>query len=97
MTIDLQKEGSSNKLDLCLLSGSTGVDELGAVVDKGLDEAFLVEVSDSNTREGTVDLHSLDENGLRDHLESGYLLHDAVVGGLVANDGVVGLVLDFTF
>jgi len=67
------------------------------VVDKGLDEAFLLEVSDGDAGEGTVDLHALDEDGLRDHLEGGDLLHDAVVGGLVADDSVVGLVLYFTF
>ena len=66
-------------------------------MDEGLDEAFLLEVSDGDAGERAVDLHSLDENRLRDHLEGGDLLHDAVEGGLVANDGVVRLVLYFTF
>jgi hypothetical protein len=41
-------------------------------------------------------LHSVDEDRLGDQLEGGDLLEDLVVGGLVNNDGVVGLVLHLT-
>lgn len=64
------------------------------MVDDRLDEALLVEVLDRDAGEGSVDLHALDEDRLADHLEGRDLLHDAVKGRLVADDGVVGLVLD---
>lgn len=69
---------------------------LGAVVDDGLDKTLLLQVPDRNTGERTVDLHAVNEDRLRDELEGGNLLHDAVVCRLVADDGVVGLVLDLT-
>lgn len=64
------------------------------MVDERLDEALLLQVPDSDTGERAVDLHAVNENRLGDELEGGDLLHDAVIGGLVADDSVVGLVLD---
>jgi hypothetical protein len=64
------------------------------VVNHGLDEALTLEVLDGDTGERSVDLHAVNEDRLRDELEGGDLLHDAVESGLVADDGVVGLVLD---
>lgn len=63
-------------------------------MNHGLDEALTLEVLDGDTGERSVDLHAVDEDRLRDELEGGDLLHDAVESGLVADDGVVGLVLD---
>jgi hypothetical protein len=69
---------------------------LAGVVDDGLDKTLLLQVLDRDTGERAVDLHAVDENRLRDELEGGDLLHDAVERDLVADHGVVGLVLDLT-
>lgn len=66
------------------------------MVDDGLDEAVSLEVLDGDTGEGAVDLHSVDEDGLGDHLERGDLLEDSVEGDLVDDDSVVRLVLYFS-
>lgn len=63
-------------------------------MDKRLDETLLLQVPDRDTCERAVDLHAVNEDRLGDELEGGNLLHDAVVGRLVADDSVVGLVLD---
>jgi len=95
--------------------------ELGAVVNKALDEALVLEVADRDAGKRSVDLHPVDEDRLRDQLESGDLLDDLVesdlqaqtrgvvsylrvtsgradqeAAHLVADDGVVGLVLDLS-
>lgn len=63
------------------------------VVDNSLDKTLLLKESDGTSGEGTVDLHSVDEDGLRNKLVGGDLLEDSVVDGLVNDNGVVGLVL----
>ena len=75
-------------------AGEAARTHLSTVVDDGLDEALLLEVLDGDTGEGSVDLHPVDEDRLGDELEGGDLLHDTVESGTVADDGVVGLVLD---
>ena len=64
------------------------------MVHDPLDLALLLQVPDSNPRQGAVDLQPLDEDGLADEAEGGDLLQDTVVGGLVEDDGVLRLVLD---
>ncbi len=63
------------------------------VMNNLLDQTLSLEMPHSLSSERTVDLHSLDKDGLRDHLVSWYLLHDPVESWLVDDDGVVGLVL----
>ena len=70
------------------------VDQLAAVVHDPLDLTLLLQVPDSYPRQAPVDLQPLDEDALADEAEGRDLLDDAVVGGLVNGDGVVGLVLD---
>lgn len=62
-------------------------------MDNSLDKTLLLKESDGTSGEGTVDLHSVDEDGLRNKLVGGDLLEDSVVDGLVNDNGVVGLVL----
>ncbi len=77
--------------EISLLGGSTGVHELTVVVDDALDLAITLKVADGNTGERTTDLHTVDQGRLRDHLEGGHLLEDTVVGRLVKDEHVLGL------
>jgi hypothetical protein len=52
-------------------------------------------VLDGYAGKTSVDFHSVDQDGLGDHLVSGHLLEDLVVSGFIANDVVVGFVFDF--
>lgn len=61
-----------------LSSSRPGVDELSVVVDNSLDKTLLLKESDGTSSEGTVDLHSVDEDGLRNKLVGGDLLDDSV-------------------
>ena len=70
------------------------VDQLRAVVHNPLDLAIPLQVSDRYPRERAVDLHSVNERRLRDHLEGGDLLQDLVVGWLVEDDGILCLHAD---
>jgi len=65
-------------------------------VDDGLDLTILLQVTDGNTGQASVDFETLDENALADELEGGYLLDDALKQGLVEDDGVLGLILDLS-
>lgn len=76
-----------------LSSSRPGVDELSVVVDNSLDKTLLLKESDGTSGEGTVDLHSVDEDRLRNKLVGGDLLDNSVIDSLVNDDGVVGLVL----
>lgn len=64
------------------------------VMDDSLDLAVLLEVSNGTSRERAVDLHSVNQRRLRDHLEGGDLLEDLVVGWLVQDDGILCLHTD---
>ena len=66
------------------------------MVNNALDLALLLQMSDSNTCQATVDLESLDEDALADETEGGDLLHDTVIRGFVAHHGVLSLVLDLS-
>lgn len=72
------------------------VDELSRVVDNSLDLLLSLEVADGNAGQGAVNLETFDEDALADELEGGDFLHDAVEGGLVECDGVLGLILDLS-
>lgn len=64
------------------------------MLNDGLDHALLLEVGEALPREGAVDLHAVDE-GRDGHKPVGLdILVELVGGGLVQDDGVLGLVLD---
>ena len=66
------------------------------MVHDPLDLALLLQVPDSYPCKTPVDLQPLDEDRLADETEGGDLLQDTVVGRLVEDDGVLGLVLDLS-
>lgn len=65
-----------------------------AVPNDGLDETLLLEVVKALPRERTVDLHAVDEGGDGHEPVRLDILVEPLRGGLVENDGVLGLVLD---
>jgi len=64
------------------------------MVDDSLNRTLLLEVSDRNPSEATIDLESFDEDALRNESEGRRFLEDTVVSGLIESDGVLRLVLD---
>jgi hypothetical protein len=64
------------------------------VGDNGLDEALLLEVIEALAGQGTVDLHSVDESSDGDQAVGLDILVELLGGGLVEENGVLGLVLD---
>ena len=72
------------------------VDQLRGVVDDRFDLTILLQVADSNTGQASVDFQALNEDALADELEGGNLLDDALIQGLVEDDGVLGLILDLS-
>jgi hypothetical protein len=66
------------------------------VVYNPLNLALLLQVSDGNAGETSVDFQALDENALADEPEGRNFLDDTVVGRLVKGDGVLSLILDFS-
>ena len=62
----------------------------------GDDETLVGELTDGSAGKGAVDAETVNENGGRDELVGGNLLHQLVVGGLVEDDGVVGLILNLS-
>ena len=57
---------------------------------------ILREMADSNTGKTAVDFETFDKDTLADEAEGGDLLQNTVVGRLVEDDGVLGLVLDLS-
>jgi len=72
------------------------VDKLARVMDNPLNRALFLQMGDRRTGQAPVDLEPLDEDALADETEGGHFLHDAVECGLVEDDGVLGLVFNFT-
>jgi hypothetical protein len=64
------------------------------VADDLLDLALLLKLGERTTGERTVDLQSVDKGGDGDEAVGLNLLLETVRGGLVEDDGVLGLVLD---
>lgn len=60
-----------------------------------LDDAFLLKVGQTSAGNGSVDLHSVDENRDGDQAVGLDILVKLVGGGLVEEDGVLGLVLNY--
>lgn len=65
-----------------------------AVGDHRLDHALLLEVGDALAGERAVDLHTVDEGSDGDEAVGLDILVELLRGGLVEQDGVLGLVLD---
>ncbi len=70
------------------------VDELSMMVDDSLDRTLLLEVSDRNPSEATIDLESFDEDTLRNESEGWCFLEDTIISGLIKSDGVLRLVFN---
>lgn len=65
-------------------------------MNNALDQPFLLQVTDGDTGKTAVDFEPLNEDTLADETEGRHFLKNTVVGGLVKNNGVLGLVLDFS-
>lgn len=65
-----------------------------AVVDNRADLAPLLKVLQASASQGAVDLKSVDKGGDSDKTVRLDVLVELVRGGLVEDDGVLGLVLD---
>lgn len=65
------------------------------MVHNFLDLTVLREGTNDNTREGPIDLQSLDQDRLGDESEGRDFFHDTVVRGLIEDDGVLRLIFDF--
>lgn len=72
------------------------VNELARVVHDALDQALLLQMSDGNACQASIDLQTLNENALADEAPCRSFLHDTVEGSLVTDDGVLCLVLDLS-
>lgn len=66
------------------------------MVNNAFDQALLLQMSDSNACQASIDLQPLNENALADETPSGSFLHDTVECSFVTDDGVLGLVLDLS-
>ena len=76
--------------------GIRTVDQLAAVVHDPLDLALLLQVPDSYPCQAPIDLQPLDEDALTDKAEGRDFLQNTVVGGLVKDHRMLGLVLDLS-
>lgn len=66
------------------------------MVHNPLNLSLLLQMTDCYPSQAPIDLQSLDEDTLANESEGRDLLHDAVVSGLVEDDGVLRLVLDLS-
>lgn len=73
---------------------SRTVDLQLGVADDLLDASLLLEGGEGLAGEGSVDLETIDEGSDRDQAVRLDILLELVIGGLVEDDGVLGLVLD---
>lgn len=67
-----------------------------AVLNDGLDDALLLEVGQALAGQGAVDLETVDQDGNGHQAVGLDILVELVGGGLVEDDGVLGLVLDLS-
>lgn len=76
-----------------LLGRSARIDKLSMMMDQLLNLTLPLQVSNGNTGERSIDLHTVNQSRLRDHLESRHLLQDSVVSRSVEDDHVLNLQL----
>ena len=74
-------------------SNGTGVDGTTGVLVHGLDDTLGLQLAQSLAGNAAVDLQAVNHGGGGDDLGDGDLLHHLLGGGLVQEDGVVGLLL----
>lgn len=86
-----EKRGQHSLVDSTSVCENAKSSGHSLVVDDPLDRTVTLKVLDSNTSQRAIDLHTVDQGALADHLEGGDLLEDLVVGGAVEDDGVDGL------
>lgn len=65
------------------------------MVNDPLDLSLLLQMSNRNPCQASIDLQPFDEDALADEFEGGDFLQDTVIGGFVEGDGVLGLVFYF--
>ena len=73
---------------------SLTVDNLRVVTRDGLDQTLSFELTDGNTSQRTVQLETINQNRLGDELVGGDFLEQTIVGRLIEDNQVVGLILD---
>ena len=64
------------------------------MVDDSLNRSLLLEVSNRNPSEATIDLESFDKDTLRNETEGWCFLEDTIICGLIKSDGVLCLVFN---
>lgn len=79
---------------LLFITGGTSVDDLSVVTRDGLNQTLSFELADSNTSQRTVQLETINQDRLGDELVGGDFLEQTIVGRLIEDNQVVGLVLD---
>ena len=84
-------DGLVSKVD----GGKRTVDAQSAVSNNLLDDALLLKVGQTSAGNGSVDLHSVDEDRDGDQAVGLDILVKLVGGGLVEEDGVLSLVLNW--
>jgi hypothetical protein len=65
------------------------------MVNDPLDLSLLLQMSNRNPCQTTIDLQPLDEDTLTNEFEGGDFLQDTVIGGFIEGDGVLGFVFYF--
>jgi hypothetical protein len=70
------------------------VDDHARVLHNRLDQALLLEVLDGLSGKRAVNLETIDEHGNGDETVGLHVFVERLLGGLVEDDGVIGLVLD---
>lgn len=64
------------------------------MVDNAFDQAFLLQMFDGDTRQAPIDFQPFNENALTDKAPCRHFLHHTIIGWLIADDRVLGLILD---
>lgn len=70
------------------------VDNLSMVLNKRLDKTLGLEFTNSNASKRAIQAKTIDQHRLGDELVGGDFLEETLVGRLVQDNHVVGLVLD---
>lgn len=66
------------------------------MVHDAFDQALLLQMSDDDACQASIDFQSFNEDALADEAPCRHFLHHTVIGRFVADDRVLGLVLDFS-
>ena len=66
------------------------------MVHDAFDQAFLLQMSDGDTRQAPIDFQPFNEDALTDEAPCRRFLHHTVIGCFITDDRVLSLVLDFS-